>query len=1064
MASGKDRILSQGPQRKVLTEEQTTRSVVVTRISHQTSDSAIVIYFQQAQNGGGELDHVHIPQKGKAVITFANIQVAEEILKHPHEIDGSVLKIHRLANKDPVFQRVEARLDLDPLRSFEKSRQNMIDALKEIEVEFREISHNAVILSGSLSQVRRAQDKLRQDASGVKEGNDVTDDFLSESTNIFVVQPQFMKLLKLVHKKTLSDMEHKFGVQIVWEENASQVCVRQGKTSKGNHRLKEGCEEFIDLYKNFHPKVSREAVQLPSEVEETVVHETIMSFQKENPVIFEKAENNIFLYADKDSIRSYVRSLEERFGFTLRSSRTGKLTSQGTFQDQKNQRLQSFAGSKPLVQVLKNGVRLSLYQGDVTDLRVDAIVNAANERLLHGGGVARAIVRNGGFQIQDESNKITRSRGWLNVGEAVETSGGDLPCRYVIHAVGPRWNEHGKEASKSLLRQACLASLNLAALKLQLSSIALTAISSGIFGMPKDICAQVIFKAVEEFSESPNAEFSTLRDVRIVIIDEPTIRVFSEEFIKRYNLNEESPGIVFKPERPLEEGGQTSMATSPTKENNLLPSADKEMSLLGEEDMKNARSESSLNAESRPKVDSSSIKSSCSGNNNVTGKLPRGRGRGLLAVSGMSSSLNSLFDGKNAGGERGVSTQNANTGFPAPGLVVTEEGKKLAKKLKGGVEDDNSADVTEPVKNITESSGPKPQDVNHSHESHDKENTNRYGEIPNDGSSDGGQGNDITLKQSLFNHADTSSNDVRNDISVTEFNSGDLEHPKTSASENTIESSSSETRENVEEVCDKTTTDSKDSGINNVAKSVEHSQGMVDSSNPDGSIQRSPHHPTQTPSARENTISKNMQGGPNHAPQSDPGQVNEMSRGDQTKRPNCLLCDNFNAPLFPSPCRRDHYFCTSCYQALSARTEFCSQCKKEGLFQGNQQTGEMTWIADTEISLPGYDDCGVIMVQFSFDKGIQGPGSPNPGQPYNASTTTCYLPFNREGEEVCFLLKKAFEANLLFTIEEDKIVCNGIELITDRLKGNVNYENTDPGYLARIRGQLAKLGITVQQL
>ena len=74
MASGKDRILSQGRQRKVLTEEQTTRSVVVTRISHQTSDSAIVIYFQQAKNGGGELDHVHIPQKGKAVITFANIQ------------------------------------------------------------------------------------------------------------------------------------------------------------------------------------------------------------------------------------------------------------------------------------------------------------------------------------------------------------------------------------------------------------------------------------------------------------------------------------------------------------------------------------------------------------------------------------------------------------------------------------------------------------------------------------------------------------------------------------------------------------------------------------------------------------------------------------------------------------------------------------------------------------------------------------------------------------------------------------------------------------------------------
>ena len=229
------------------------------------------------------------------------------------------------------------------------------------------------------------------------------------------------------------------------------------------------------------------------------------------------------------------------------------------------------------MQVLKNGVKLSLYQGDVTNVQVDAIVNSANEQLVHGGGVASAIVRKGGFQIQDESSKIARSRGWLNVGEAVETSGGRLPCRYVIHTVGPMWNKHDKKASKSLLHQACLASLNLAALKLQLSSIALTAISSGIFGVPKDICAQVIFKAVEEFSEGQNAEFSTLRDVRIVIIDEPTIRVFREQFIKRYNPIKASPGIVVNPERPLDEGGQTSMATNPTKEKKLLPSAGKTM-------------------------------------------------------------------------------------------------------------------------------------------------------------------------------------------------------------------------------------------------------------------------------------------------------------------------------------------------------------------------------------------------------------------------------------------------------------------------------------------------------
>ena len=90
-----------------------------------------------------------------------------------------------------------------------------------------------------------------------------------------------------------------------------------------------------------------------------------------------------------------------------------------------------------LNQVLKNGVVLSLYQGDITDERVDAIVNAANENLQHGAGVAGAIVRKGGHQIQDESNRLTKKYGQLRVGEAAYTSGGFLPCRYVIHAVGP---------------------------------------------------------------------------------------------------------------------------------------------------------------------------------------------------------------------------------------------------------------------------------------------------------------------------------------------------------------------------------------------------------------------------------------------------------------------------------------------------------------------------------------------------------------------------------------------------------------------------------------------------
>ena len=152
--------------------------------------------------------------------------------------------------------------------------------------------------------------------------------------------------------------------------------------------------------------------------------------------------------------------------------------------------------------------------------------------------MAAAIVRKGGHQIQDEFNRITRQYGPLNVGCATYTSSGKLACRYVIHTVGPEWRKHGKESSKYFLRQACNESLHIAGLQLELSSIALTAISCDIFDLPKDICAKVMFAAIEEFSSSYDAEFSTLRDVRIVIIDEPTLSVFQEEFTKRYVAHE----------------------------------------------------------------------------------------------------------------------------------------------------------------------------------------------------------------------------------------------------------------------------------------------------------------------------------------------------------------------------------------------------------------------------------------------------------------------------------------------------------------------------------------------
>ena len=139
---------------------------------------------------------------------------------------------------------------------------------------------------------------------------------------------------------------------------------------------------------------------------------------------------------------------------------------------------------------IKNSI-LELQDGDITEMQTDAIVNPANDRLILGGGVAGAIRKKGGPQIQAECNKI----GGTFVGGAVITTAGNLKAKHVIHAVGPRMGE-GSENEK--LKNATLNSLKLAD-ENNLKSIAFPAISAGIFGFPIESCARIMLKTTIEY-------------------------------------------------------------------------------------------------------------------------------------------------------------------------------------------------------------------------------------------------------------------------------------------------------------------------------------------------------------------------------------------------------------------------------------------------------------------------------------------------------------------------------------------------------------------------------------
>lgn len=175
---------------------------------------------------------------------------------------------------------------------------------------------------------------------------------------------------------------------------------------------------------------------------------------------------------------------------------------------------------------LSSGQVIQIVQGDITEEKTDAIVNAANLYLQHGGGVAGAISLKGGPVIQSESDDWIASHGPVTHSSPAITYAGKLPCRFIIHAVGPIWGE-GEEDDK--LGEAVCGSLHQAD-HLDLSSISFPAISTGIFGFPVERAAEVILRTIGDyFQHHPD---SCLQRIRMVLFDAKTLQAFETEFIK----------------------------------------------------------------------------------------------------------------------------------------------------------------------------------------------------------------------------------------------------------------------------------------------------------------------------------------------------------------------------------------------------------------------------------------------------------------------------------------------------------------------------------------------------
>jgi O-acetyl-ADP-ribose deacetylase (regulator of RNase III) len=171
-------------------------------------------------------------------------------------------------------------------------------------------------------------------------------------------------------------------------------------------------------------------------------------------------------------------------------------------------------------------LKITVIKGDITTIRADAIVNAANSSLLGGGGVDGAIHRKGGKKILEECIRIRNRQGGCKTGEAVITSGGDLPARFVIHTVGPVWTG-GNDNEPALLKACYINSLSLAR-EYSLRSIAFPNISTGVYGFPKQLAVQLAAEAITGLSKIHTG--NGIAEILFVCFDEENHRLYLDEF------------------------------------------------------------------------------------------------------------------------------------------------------------------------------------------------------------------------------------------------------------------------------------------------------------------------------------------------------------------------------------------------------------------------------------------------------------------------------------------------------------------------------------------------------
>ncbi|KAK3610480.1 hypothetical protein CHS0354_016670 [Potamilus streckersoni] len=846
-----------------------------------------------------------------------------------------------------------------------------------------------------------------------------------------------------VEFKALEILENGFkkmkNIQLSWDEK--------------NAILIQGTQELTVSFKQYLSKQlevlrTKQTEEIPLDEEENnVVKDVIEEMHSDDIIfVFSEKKSQVVVYSDKqDNIMKFKHKLKFRSGKVKESGRSGRRftdvnKSQATETPDRcfrslGQR-QQFSGSKDALDkavfYTKENIIVAVYMADILNLPVDCIVNAANDRLQHGGGVARVIADAAGPELVKDGDAIIREKGMIPVGVQVTTTAGRLPYKCVIHTVGPCWSNYQphtlqkvKDCEEDLY--AAIHGCFLEAEKNFCFRIALPAVSSGIYAVPQDMCAVQYAKAVLDYSRKsiPGKSLTEIHFVdklpRLVKLIQDTFKtMLSDGKEPNYNVNNyvisssvsqrrsnTTTGKGHQSHEDYQHGQAAGLKNAGNSSHHgLVEKID--FSPVYYESEEHGKKQSVFQISQKPVV-----------------RIYKGN---VLEVKNMDAVICS--DDKNGSGMWSIASE----------LKRNEKYKKQKeaafKKEKPGLGDvvvtyagEHSYHVIFHV--VIETYETKKSDFECAmrkcidkilKKAHEWVHVKKIA-VPLFGIKTGYLTEEFWAKLFLDRFV----------AFCCEFKNPDLEEIHI-----VTHFSSSNAYDKVKKIF----------------------RDYYEETNRDQNKKNVP--PPRPPlPCRYGTDNIGIQ-------ESSSDKGHGSANMDVDTADDCVICMSPMSNPRTLPC--GHSFCAGCVDELFKHKPVCPACGKiVGILTGDQPGDGIMDVKKFPSQLAGYEGHGSIWITYTFPHGRQGPSHPTPGAFYGSMARTAYLPDTSEGRTICRMLQLAFERRLVFTISQSRttgkegLTWNDIHHKTNRNPGT-EFGYPDPEYLSRVKDELAAKGITEADL